>query len=625
MEEQANPNVEKPRPVARAASQAIGPAKQHRRGLIGILLADKKFAIALACITAGIGTLAASLPKVWVITPDGFAPVIRVSLLDMVQARMLSRSARKLDGEGRPTEALQAWAGALGNQPAHVGNIRSFVDFLLHRDGLEHRWLSIGAQQSQWLVSLVGTNDFGAMELAGRMCLRAGMNEAAWTYLGATNRTISTPAAKALAEAAFKTGRLKEFVSAWDVHRAEMESDPVLGLYRAAWLAVAGQPSEQAPSMATLNQGATQPDLKVIAIRLRSMVEAQRLDVAAFERSFEELRSLRGDDLEDHARAWLVLEASGNHAAAVARATAYAIPPDTAERAQQLLTTWGQLRLENLAAGFARSQLSSFPNDPSTWFLTSQMLVRAQEWEEVRSVAVRMRANPFLQRIFGGYTDFLEGVAENATGRRERAKGLFAGLLERLPEAPLLGMDAANTLERTGFRDEARAVLRRLESVYGGLSQYWFSMGRLAWQERDADALLMAAEKSYKLEPANLENINNLAAALLIARTRPEEAIKLTLELTQKASYQHSIYLNHAFALIRNGRSDEARKLLDDLPLSALTDEERTFWRLAALELELAAGNIGAAAKHIPGIDSQYLYSIQKTWLAETTKRVVDQ
>jgi tetratricopeptide (TPR) repeat protein len=257
-------------------------------------------------------------------------------------------------------------------------------------------------------------------------------------------------------------------------------------------------------------------------------------------------------------------------------------------------------------------------------------MVSCQTWNgaalrEVRSVAVRMRANPFLQRIFGGYTDFLEGVAENATGRRERAKGLFAGLLERLPEAPLLGMDAANTLERTGFRDEARAVLRRLESVYGGLSQYWFSMGRLAWQERDADALLMAAEKSYKLEPANLENINNLAAALLIARTRPEEAIKLTLELTQKASYQHSIYLNHAFALIRNGRSDEARKLLDDLPLSALTDEERTFWRLAALELELAAGNIGAAAKHIPGIDSQYLYSIQKTWLAETTKRVVDQ
>lgn len=587
-----------------------------------LLLADKKFAVALACITASIGGLAFGLPKMWVVTPDGFAPVLRVSLLDMVQARMLSKSARRLDAEGRPSEALQAWAGALGNQPGHVGNIRLFVDFVLNRDGLERRWLNIGAQQAQWMVALVGTNDFEAVELAGRMCLKAGMNDVAWAYLNATNRTMTTAAAKGLAEAAFKTGRLKEFAAAWDMHRDAMMGDPSLGLYRAAWLALAGKPAEQAPSMAILDAAVGDPRLKLLALRLRSIVEAERLDVDGFERSFEELCSLRQDDLEDHARSWMVLETAGRHATAVARATAYAIPPETSDRASLLLRSWAQLRLEGLAASFSRNQLDGFANDPGIWFLASQLLVVAQDWDEIRSVAARMRSNPFLFRVFAGYADFLEGVAENSTGRQDRARQLFGRLLERLPEEPSLGMDASNTLERLGFRDEARQVLKKLENSFGNSVQYWFAMGRLASQQRDAALLLQASEKAYTLAPTSPENVGNFAAALLINRTRSAEAVRLTLDVIQRTPYQHSSYLNHAFAVMRNGRMAEARRILDDLPLSALTKEERTFWRLAAVELELMDGNLAMVARHLPDIDQEFLYPIQKTWLEDVAKQV---
>lgn len=596
--------------------------RRRRGGLLGLLLADKKFAVALACITAGFGGLSLGLPKFWVVTPDGFTPVLRVSLLDMVQARMLSRSARRLDTEGRPSEALQAWTGALGNHPANVENLRSFVDFVLNREGLERRWLRIGAQQSQWMVALVGTNDSGAVELAGRMCLRAGMTDIAWMYLNTTNRSISMSAARGLAEAAFKTGRLKEFAQAWEVHREAMQGDPSLGLYRAAWLALAGKPAEQAPSMAILDQATRNPDLKVLALRLRSIVEAERLDVEAFERSFEELRSMRQDELEDHARSWLVFEVAGRHATAVARATAYAIPPETGERATLLLRTWSMLRLESLAASFSRNQLDGFASDPNTWLLSSQMLVANQDWDEVRSVAARMKTNPFLSRVFAGYSDFLEGLCENATGRVERARDSFKRLLDRMPSEPSLAMDAANTLDRIGFRSEAREVLKRVESTFGTSAQYWFAMGRLAWQQRDHAALLAAADKAYSLDPERLDNVNNLAAALLINRTRPAEAVQLTLQVIQKATYQHASYLNHAFALVRNGRTVEARKILDDLPLSALTNEERTFWRLAAVELEFSEGNLSMVAKHLPDISQDFLYPIQKTWLEEVAKQV---
>lgn len=596
--------------------------RRRRGGLLGLLLADKKFAVALVCITASIGGLSLGLPKVWVVTPDGFTPVLRVSLLDMAQARMLSRSARRLDAEGRPSEALQAWTSALGNHPAHLGNLRSFVDFTLNREGLERRWLRIGAQQSQWMVALVGTNDSQAVELAGRMCLKAGMTDIAWMYLNTTNRSISMSAARGLAEAAFKTGRLKEFAAAWEIHQDAMQGDPSLGLYRAAWLALAGKPIEQAPSMAILDQATRNPDLKVLALRLRSIVEAERLDVEAFERSFEELRSMRQDELEDHSRAWLVLEAAGRHASAVARATAYAIPPETGERATLLLRTWSMLRLESLAASFSRNQLDGFASDPNTWLLSSQMLVANQDWDEVRSVAARMKTNPFLSRVFAGYSDFLEGLCENATGRVERARDSFKMLLDRMPSEPSLAMDAANTLDRIGFRSEAREVLKRVESTFGTSAQYWFAMGRLAWEQRDHAALLAAADKAYSLDPERLDNVNNLAAALLINRTRPAEAVQLTLQVIQKATYQHASYLNHAFALVRNGRTVEARKILDDLPLSVLTNEERTFWRLAAVELEFSEGNLSMVAKHLPDISQDFLYPIQKTWLEEVAKQV---
>ncbi len=597
-------------------------SRRRRGGLFKLLRSDRKFAIAIACVLASLGAVSLSLPKVWVITPENTLPVIRVSLLDMVQAWMLSRSARSFETEGKTKEALQAWLGALGNQPAHVGNLRSFVEFVLHHDGLERQWLNIGAQQSQWMVALVGTNDPTALDIAGRICLKAGMNDVAWAFLNTTNRSISTSAAKGLAEAAFKTGRLKEFAAAWDLHRDAMQSDASLGLYRAAWLALSGKPTEIGPSMAILDDAAKRPELKVLALRLRSIVEAERLDTEAFDRSFEELRSLRQDELEDHSRAWLVLEAAGKHAMAVARATAYAVPPETGDGATLLLRTWSMLRLERLAAGFSRNQLDSFSNDPNTWFLTSQMLVASQAWDEVRSVAARMRSHAFLSRVFAGYADFLDGLSERASGRTERAMELFKKLLDNLPKEPSLCMDASNTLDRMGFRSEAREVLRQLETSYGNSAEYWFAMGRLAWEQRDHAALLVAAEKAYSLDPGRLENINNLAAALLINRARPAEAVQLTLQILQKAAYQHGSYLNHAFALVRNGRTAEARKVLDDLPLSALTNEERTFWRLAAVELEFSEGNFSMVAKHLPDISQDFLYPIQKTWLEAVAKQV---
>jgi len=421
---------------------------------------------------------------------------------------------------------------------------------------------------------------------------------------------------------AFKTGRLKEFVDIWKRNEGDLARDPTIALYRAAWMAVAGPPGDQAANRAVLDSGTQNPALSVTAHRLRSMVESMRLDVNGFQRSFEELRGLRMDTLDDHIRSWLTLESAGDHALAVAKATAYAIPPETSAQAKRLLLAWTKLRLENLAAGFARNQLGAFPYDPEVWFITSQMLVSAKQWDELRFVSLRMRQNTGLNRFFANYLDFLEGASENGNGRTERARELFATMLRRRTTNPILGLDASRTLERLGYRSEAQPILQSLEAVFGSQADYWQSLARLAIQSRDADALLTAAERAYRIEPGKIEYVNQYAAALLISRIRPAEAVQLTLQVLKESDYAHAAIINHSFALGRVGRVSEARKLLDDLPVSSLTDEEQTFWRMSMAEIELAGGNRDAAKVHLRGIDPQYLYSSQSAWLANTQKEV---
>ena len=587
-----------------------------------MLLGDRKFIAVAAAGAVAFVAIGVSLPKIWVVTPNGFTPVVKISLLDQLQARTLVKTAKRLGAEGRKKEATVAWLGALGNHPANPETLRSFVEFALNTEGLDRRWLLTGAQQAQWLVRLAGTNSPSTLELAGRMCARAGLDEQAWSYLGTPNQTMSVAAARAMADVAFKTGRLKEFVEVWEKRRADLTGDPTLVLYGSAWLAVSGPPSEQRSHMEILNQATSDPAMAATAFRLRSMVESQRLDVDAFKRSFEELRNLRQDGLEDHIRFWLVLEASGAHTAAAAQATAYAIPPETGDQAKQLLTAWSRLRLDHLALGFAKNQLDAFLGDPFVWFITTQMLINLREWDEVRSVALRLRKNPALSGYFAGYLDFLEGVADSGYGRDQRARQWFATMLKTLPAEPILGLEISATLERLGYWAESRAVLMSLESTFGSKADYWYSMGRLAWQDRNSAELLKAAEKAHALDRQNPQYRSLLAAALLIARVRPAEALEFTLEAIKESSGQPAAVINHAFALVRLGRAAEARKVMNELPLSSVTDEEQTFWRMAMLEIALAEGDFQSAKTHIRGIDSRYLYDNQREWVDERMKEL---
>ena len=63
----------------------------------------------------------------WRTSPDGFSPVVRVSLLDLVQSRSLQRSARQMQAEGKLDEAIMAWRQAIASNPGDVEANRGFI------------------------------------------------------------------------------------------------------------------------------------------------------------------------------------------------------------------------------------------------------------------------------------------------------------------------------------------------------------------------------------------------------------------------------------------------------------------------------------------------------------------
>src|SRR5262245_31446968 len=109
-------------------------AKLENFPLLRILLLEKWFRLAfLLFLTVFIGA-ALFLPNIWVTSPKGFLPVVKVSLLDRVQAQSLKRTARKASASGRYDEASYAWQLAMANNRADAEASRELLRIFLEHE-----------------------------------------------------------------------------------------------------------------------------------------------------------------------------------------------------------------------------------------------------------------------------------------------------------------------------------------------------------------------------------------------------------------------------------------------------------------------------------------------------------
>jgi tetratricopeptide (TPR) repeat protein len=600
----------------------LAASRRRETSILGILREDAKFRWVFGGLVLAAFAMALMLPKIWITTAKGITPVAKVSGLDLLQTRSLMRTARKEQEAGRTTEALQAWTSAIANNPGSIESVRGFIQLLATQDRVDRRWSSMGIGQSLWLLKLTQTNAVDLDHVA-QFYRKAELHELSIQILGQTNFTSTPTTAATLALAFFETARSTEFAELWDAHSAEFSLDPELRLRHAAWSAVWGPPAELGRSLQQLTEASRESASQVLALRLLLLVQSQRLDLGGFKSTFAELSGVRGDRLQDHIRHWLLLEYLGQHALAVEKARAYAIPPQTVTEAEIMLAAWNRLGIHDLAVDFARQQMPAFPGAAQLWILIGRMLATAQRWDDLRTVAVEMRNNPRVARLLGGYTFYLEGVAEHGMDHRARAEDLFRQLLADPPSETRLTYECGTSLQTLGYNEIAQAILKRLESALGGSREFWQHMAQIAHTTRDSEQLLVACEKAYLLSSNSPVAANNYAAALLTARQNPAEAVRLTVDVVTRSPDSRIARINHALALAQNSRFTESRAALDGINPDALNPMERTYWHMGQLECAIGQSDLVRSRRHIDQIQQQFLFPSQVDWLTRQRAKLL--
>jgi tetratricopeptide (TPR) repeat protein len=136
-----------------------------------------------------------------------------------------------------------------------------------------------------------------------------------------------------------------------------------------------------------------------------------------------------------------------------------------------------------------------------------------------------------------------------------------------------------------------------------------------AYDRGDIESMLKAAEKGHRLAPEDPVLANNYAAALLLLRQRPAEAIEITRRNFSRAPGDLGVRINHSLALLQNERVEEAGELLSGINLKTLSGFEYSTVQFARFEYFLKRGERSEALAAYREIRPYHLKPPQARWL----------
>jgi tetratricopeptide (TPR) repeat protein len=611
------------RPDVRAVSYRLRLADRlANHPFLSLLVLNPAFLAVLGFTLLGAILVALALPKLWVVTPRDFRPQIKISLVDRVQAWSLKRSAVKLGAAGQVEAASRAWAGAIANNPGDPELIRGFLQNVGSLSQPPPTEVGKCLAQAQWLLGLTGTNRQDA-GLVARTCDRLGVYDPVIGLLQPHQGNLTPAEEAAYQKALFQTGRLAEFGERIARASTADATDPELALCKAAYAAAWGPPAAAGAVRERLARAADDPGLGMYATRLELPVHFTRLDPDGYHESLERLQRRGMDRLEDHARYWLLLQSTGKADEARRLAQSHQSPPTSAAEVLVLSRTCLTLGVADHALQVLRRFLVPFGDEPGSngcqvRMIHAQLLLETKAWDELFAAAIQMRASPSNSDALAGVSYYWEGRAFLGQERTAEALAAFSRAVDLPFPAPATALGTARSLLQLGQAELAAKLLERLESALQGSGLYWHAVFEAAWAQREDSVLLShAARQAYLTEPTNQLYQVNHAAALLINREAPAEAVKLTMSFLQQQPESPAARLNHAFALAQNQRLDEAEALLNTIPTTGFGEVETTMYDLAWLQVRVLQQRPSDYRKYLRTINTNFLFPSQLRWLDE--------
>lgn len=588
---------------------------------IRLLIFKVWFRIAVLGMIALLGFLALFLPKIWTVSPPGVLPTIRISGLDRVQAWSLKRTARREMASDDANGARYAWLAALANNPPDLESLRGHLACLVSTRRIESDALRQTIGQSLWLLRLGGTND-SDLELVTELFGKCGYHDLAVLLLEPRAEAL-TPTQQAIyLKSLFHEGQVPEFSKRWIQYGADLLPDPELRLYQEAFRAGWGTPDEAEEALSRLRRASDDPQFGVPANRLLLAVGSKLDDAEGCRSALERLSRSWEDSARDHAHYWRLLARNGNMEEGRRLAKGYSGQPRSPKELVTLSDAYAALGLQKLAQGCLRSWVEKFSYAEEVWIKLISLLIEERQWEELCSTALNLRQNRLFPAGCVAYSYFAEGYAQAQLGRRSHAEAAFEKMQASDFKNAALALACGRALVAAGFPHPAAELLIRFEQDLATRPEYWSTLFEVANDLKDPKLLLKAAEREYALAPENVYSANRYAAALLVNRQEADTAVRLTFRLMNEYPHSTGAPINHAFALLRIHRPDDANSILSRIRPDALSPQEATSFWLAKLELELELGRFECASEMLSHIDSGFLFPTDVAWLEHCRRKI---
>ena len=582
--------------------------------LLRQLFYDRRFragAIILCLLMGGIGL---SIPRLFVVSPPGATPVIRVSLIGKLQARSLARTATKQAAAEHWEESIWSWRSALQQNAGDIEANRGLITTLASIPDPRLKYSDFAARQSAWLLRLTGTNDTD-LELVVRMFRHYQADDYIVALLATRVESLPPVLVAELAKANFRFGNISQFGDLRQRVGSGLPADNDWPLYDAAWRWGWGPVEGVSNARDEIERAEKDPQHSTLALHLHMQVAFARGEVSGFEMAFTQLKELKTDRPLDHANYWELLALNGRKNDAVAIAKAYGGELQNAPELLLIAREYEAIGLGTEAAELLQKHRLEFTSSSDLWARIADLYIKGSEWAKLRELAIDLRADSVQSVEMPGFGWYLEGVANLKTGAVDDARRKFAKAAEAPIRPVVIAYGTASSMAKLGYPESSAKIYSRLEQWFGKSDEYWFALALSGYQSGDFELFLAASRRAYQLSPKKLAIINNLAAALLLLREQPAEAVRLTVECIAANPNNAGFRINHALALILNNQGAEADKVLRKIDTEHLTMEEKSLYHYARFQVEYSAGATAICRDELKFIELRHLKAEQSKWM----------
>lgn len=612
------------------------PAKRTRladryanQPIISFLIMNWGFASVLVGLVL-VGLIGAlSIPRLWTVKLPYGRGGVRVSLVDVVQTWSLKLSARNQAAAGKHSEAARAYDAAIAHNRGNLNNVREALRHTAAHGIPTAQETASRVALGRWLLSSGGTNR-ADLRLVVSVLDRLVLPSLTLDRLRLVTNALDGTEQRALVKALLLSGQAARFQEQWSRMPATATNDPDMVIcqlgYRAGW----GSPEEARPALDALKRHTEDPERSAFACRVVFAVCRKTLDVDAYDAALTQLERRGLERVGDHTEFWLLLDRQGAKNEARRLAEDYAVPPASAAEAALISETLLKLDMAEAAGEYLAKYQLYFPlshgsGGAQLWVLRGRVFEQRAQWDQLRSLAMEMRAAAPRREVMGGYSHYLEGKAFTAQGQAEEAAEAFRLAGRTSSSDPDIALAIGLGLVEQKQPQMALRALEPIAAVMKGRLEYWEALFDIAYAIKEDNSLLLeAAARAYELVPESPRHQINYAAALLINRRSPDLATKFTLLFLNENPNSLVAVVNHSFALAQNLRLEEAENLIQRVNPAALGELELTSYHLCWTEILAGRGNLNIerCRPHLEAIQGKYLFPVQQRWLDQIRVQV---